>query len=352
MPAAPTCAATTSATSGSAPTKSPETSRRERSRRALSGHAAVCQLSGRGRIEPLNVASRSFDDDTNKIVLSILGRRYREPQAVVVDLAALVGKDIFIRLVDESSGGWGHVNFDDFRLHDSKPDFPIAQARSRSTCTRTPGSIPRQPPGDDRARGLSRHAVCRRAGCPAADRAGDRRSRPAVGCRSLFVSRARAGGPGPRPHFDFRGHRRRRPLRQPQSVCRQAQPGERLGNRLRRRVGRRGAGLAVHSRCRRRRPPRRSAASSARRLGLSGHARDAEHVYLGSRRLAVRLPRRVHAFERGQARHAATKSARRSMPASGAITPRSTCSKSSPTARAIRGASISTTRARRFSRPA
>src|SRR5262249_28582269 len=26
-----------------------------------------------------------------------------------------------IRLVDNQSGGWGHINFDDFRLHDSAP---------------------------------------------------------------------------------------------------------------------------------------------------------------------------------------------------------------------------------------
>ena len=29
-----------------------------------------------------------------------------------------------IRLVDSDSGGWGHINFDDFRLHDTKPDVP------------------------------------------------------------------------------------------------------------------------------------------------------------------------------------------------------------------------------------
>ena len=33
-----------------------------------------------------------------------------------------VGKEIFIRLVDDDTRGWGHVNFDDFRLHDQKPE--------------------------------------------------------------------------------------------------------------------------------------------------------------------------------------------------------------------------------------
>jgi putative membrane-bound dehydrogenase-like protein len=42
---------------------------------------------------------------------------------VIVDLAAVQGKEIFVRLVDEHTGGWGHVNFDDFRLHDARPTF-------------------------------------------------------------------------------------------------------------------------------------------------------------------------------------------------------------------------------------
>src|SRR5262249_7793734 len=33
-------------------------------------------------------------------------------------------KEIFIRLVDKHSGGWGHINFDDFRFHSEKPDVP------------------------------------------------------------------------------------------------------------------------------------------------------------------------------------------------------------------------------------
>ena len=31
------------------------------------------------------------------------------------------GKSIFIRLVDESSDDWGHINFDHFRFHDKRP---------------------------------------------------------------------------------------------------------------------------------------------------------------------------------------------------------------------------------------
>ena len=43
---------------------------------------------------------------------------------VAFDLTPHLGKDIFIRLVDDDTRGWGHVNFDDFRLHDARPDVP------------------------------------------------------------------------------------------------------------------------------------------------------------------------------------------------------------------------------------
>src|SRR5262249_35100720 len=43
---------------------------------------------------------------------------------VVVDLQPHKGKEMFIRLVDKHSGQWGHINFDDFRFYDKKPNFP------------------------------------------------------------------------------------------------------------------------------------------------------------------------------------------------------------------------------------
>jgi putative membrane-bound dehydrogenase-like protein len=42
----------------------------------------------------------------------------------VVDLSKVMGKEIQIRLVDKNSGGWGHLNFDDFRFHVEKPAVP------------------------------------------------------------------------------------------------------------------------------------------------------------------------------------------------------------------------------------
>src|SRR5262249_8626766 len=48
---------------------------------------------------------------------------------VALDLRPHLGKEIFIRLVDRHSGHWGHVNFDDFRFHATKPDVPARRAQ-------------------------------------------------------------------------------------------------------------------------------------------------------------------------------------------------------------------------------
>lgn len=40
---------------------------------------------------------------------------------VFVDVRAYAGAKIQIRLVDEATTGWGHLNFDDFIFHDSQP---------------------------------------------------------------------------------------------------------------------------------------------------------------------------------------------------------------------------------------
>lgn len=46
----------------------------------------------------------------------------------IADLGENVGEEIFIRLVDNSGGGWGHINFDHFRFHATKPSFPGREA--------------------------------------------------------------------------------------------------------------------------------------------------------------------------------------------------------------------------------
>lgn len=68
--------------------------------------------------------------DGGKAFFTARGHGSETMSPVVVDLAAQAGKEIFIRLVDEETGGWGHVNFDDFKLYKDKPAFaPVAAAK-------------------------------------------------------------------------------------------------------------------------------------------------------------------------------------------------------------------------------
>lgn len=63
--------------------------------------------------------------DDQKVFYRISGRNREEMQPAVVNLASHVGKKIQIRIVDENSTGWGHVNFDDFRFYAQRPRFEL-----------------------------------------------------------------------------------------------------------------------------------------------------------------------------------------------------------------------------------
>ena len=68
--------------------------------------------------------------ENNRVFYKTSGDRSENMHRVVVDLNDLMGKEIFIRLVDASEGGWGHINFDDFRLYETKPALPKSGARN------------------------------------------------------------------------------------------------------------------------------------------------------------------------------------------------------------------------------
>src|SRR5262249_43445326 len=63
-------------------------------------------------------------NDTQRVVFRASGIEEENLRRVVVDLNKHMGKEIFIRLVDRHSGHWGHINFDDFRFHETKPNYP------------------------------------------------------------------------------------------------------------------------------------------------------------------------------------------------------------------------------------
>ena len=59
--------------------------------------------------------------DDGKVFFKVSGSDAETLRPVLVDLSPVAGKAIRVRLVDQRKGAWGHLNFDDFRLHDAKP---------------------------------------------------------------------------------------------------------------------------------------------------------------------------------------------------------------------------------------
>ncbi len=86
---------------------------------------AVFRLGGGGlpgtRVELVRAA-------TGEVFFTVRGRGSETMSPVGVDLQAVENQEIFIRLVDDESGGWGHVNFDDFRFSATKPSAPAVTA--------------------------------------------------------------------------------------------------------------------------------------------------------------------------------------------------------------------------------
>ncbi|MFM7149751.1 MAG: PVC-type heme-binding CxxCH protein [Gemmataceae bacterium] len=62
--------------------------------------------------------------ENDKIIYRFSGNEEEDLRRELVDLNPHLGKEMFIRLVDKHSGHWGHLNFDDFRFHSVRPNFP------------------------------------------------------------------------------------------------------------------------------------------------------------------------------------------------------------------------------------
>ncbi|MDB5353388.1 MAG: hypothetical protein JWN86_4635 [Planctomycetota bacterium] len=63
-------------------------------------------------------------NDSKAVIFEARGDDTENLKPVMVDLAKFQNLEIVIRVVDNDSGPWGHVNFDNFRLHDQKPSMP------------------------------------------------------------------------------------------------------------------------------------------------------------------------------------------------------------------------------------
>ena len=92
-------------------------------------------LVGGGGSSETRVEIRAADGDA--LLFKTSGANYESMQRVVADLGKQKGKKAYLVLVDESAGGWGHLNFDDFRFHAEQPVFE------------TPAGVPRILPLDE-----------------------------------------------------------------------------------------------------------------------------------------------------------------------------------------------------------
>jgi putative membrane-bound dehydrogenase-like protein len=63
------------------------------------------------------------DEASGQVIHSSSAAQQENMKRVAVNLEGVSGKRIFIRIVDQFKGGWGHVNFDDFVFHAEKPSF-------------------------------------------------------------------------------------------------------------------------------------------------------------------------------------------------------------------------------------
>lgn len=70
--------------------------------------------------------------DSGEIVFRTYGRNSETMFVETVDLSAVLGKTVFVRLVDQHEKGFGHLNFDDFRFHNAPPVFRDAVAMMKS----------------------------------------------------------------------------------------------------------------------------------------------------------------------------------------------------------------------------
>ena len=69
-----------------------------------------------------------LDADSGKPIATARGTAGERMRREVLDLSDVQGKQIRVRIVDESKGLWGHVNFDDFVFHETKPEYIVPQA--------------------------------------------------------------------------------------------------------------------------------------------------------------------------------------------------------------------------------
>ena len=72
------------------------------------------------------------EHSTNTVLHTSSGEQRENLGEVQIDLREHIGKEIVVRVVDESSGPWGHINYDDFRFHSERPVLIPARVESNA----------------------------------------------------------------------------------------------------------------------------------------------------------------------------------------------------------------------------
>jgi putative membrane-bound dehydrogenase-like protein len=77
--------------------------------------------------------------DDGKVIHTARGVQLENMTRSAVDLRPVQGREIFVRLVDQRKGHWGHVNFDDFVFHAEKPNTKPSAAALMADVTEFAG---------------------------------------------------------------------------------------------------------------------------------------------------------------------------------------------------------------------
>lgn len=96
-------------------------------------YASFLIAGGSTQATRVEIIQPATGDAKETVVTTAVGQEREQMRRVTADLRELKGQQIAVRLVDESRGGWGHLNFDDFRFHETPPTSAEPTAAWRST---------------------------------------------------------------------------------------------------------------------------------------------------------------------------------------------------------------------------
>jgi putative membrane-bound dehydrogenase-like protein len=97
--------------------------------------------------------------ESERAVFRASGQDTENLRPIIANLTPYVGKQMFIRIVDEETAPWGHINFDNFRFYDKQPQLANAIDARKST-------IDLPPPDEVKFAGLTAEEAAREMTLP------------------------------------------------------------------------------------------------------------------------------------------------------------------------------------------